>query len=466
MDKDQMKNTFDLLNPTKEQSQKMWEQLESKSAFVNRKHERRAVKRFRYAFTVVIAVLAVFISGAFINAATDGRFVMAMKELVGIKQSRQDVAGQAEDIQKRGIEVWAPEIFNIDDNYVIFGTLRGILVYDWKQAKLQGTIDTQAVGCIYLNSDEKRTHIVKDGDDLVLFNSDNGIPFGDYYKYSLENSADLEIPVSEQGEDQAELNKYYKLWETAEKNYVDTFEMFAENASFENLLENKEVMYSRRCIGWTDSEGNAHYSFLVVEQSQYFLYHYEEESDTFADVGITIDAEQEGQMPADGEVELPLFCYSGDDMAVKAICEYFSEEEQDNYAEDGAVFIPGFIIYEEVEEQDEYLVFGNFWFYGYQLNGNILEVSSGGEMPACFHLKKTDAGYEVLYVEKAGDGEDYSKDIEEFTKNYPGLYEKYQGDDNDCTEAMKKYLQMYVRDNNLDIQYFKEYGWEPVAIFE
>ena len=35
----------------------------------------------------------------------------------------------------------------------------------------------------------------------------------------------------------------------------------------------------------------------------------------------------------------------------------------------------------------------------------------------------------------------------------------------DVVDAIKEYLQMYVESHQLDIQYYKEYGWDPVEIF-
>ena len=76
------------------------------------------------------------------------------------------------------------------------------------------------------------------------------------------------------------------------------------------------------------------------------------------------------EQPVDNSTEeivgLPPFEYTGEDLAVKAICEYLYEEQKDAYLQtENSVWIPEFIIYKEVEKDGEYLVFGNFWSANY-----------------------------------------------------------------------------------------------------
>ena len=40
------------------------------------------------------------------------------------------------------------------------------------------------------------------------------------------------------------------------------------------------------------------------------------------------------------------------------------------------------------------------------------------------------------------------------------------GDPNACDEAQREFVSMYVKENNLDIKYMKNYGWDPVPLFE
>ena len=160
---------------------------------------------------------------------------------------------------------------------------------------------------------------------------------------------------------------------------------------------------------------------------------------------------------------MPSFVYTGDNLAIAAICDWFSEEAE-RHAGYGDVWIPSFVILKEADRYGEHLVFGNFWSGGYRLEDETMVQGGGGEMPACFHLKKTEKGYTVVSVEQAGDGEYYAKSIKEFTKGYIGLYEKFMTH-HDNEQAEIEFMRMYAEHNGLDIKYIKHYGWEPVPLY-
>ena len=45
------------------------------------------------------------------------------------------------------------------------------------------------------------------------------------------------------------------------------------------------------------------------------------------------------------------------------------------------------------------------------------------------------------------------------------MYNKLMNGNEGREEAIREYLRMYVGSNQLDIQYYKEFGWDPVKIF-
>lgn len=463
-----MKNTLKHLEPTKEQSEKMWREIEAARHQRNEEQQKKIVwyrlPAVRYAFSFVVVMGALFFSGVGINAATNGQFVEMLKESMGITQSRQDVLGQAVDIQERGIEVFAPEILWLDSEYLMFGTHRGIVIYDIQQDCVVGTIDTQAVDCVYFDSDEKSTHLVKNKDVVVLFNSENGKPFGNYYEYKLSQGEGVELAVARVEDDEESLSGYYEVWKSMQNNYNDTFESFAMDEVMVNVFNPNDMMYSRRCFNWQDEQGIMWKTYLQVKEDTYSLVSYNAEQNTFEERVLHLESSA-STVGAEEVLEVPPFTYSGENKAIKAICDYMFVTDWKN-AEEGVIYIPGFVIFKEVEENGEYLVFGNFWYYGYQLNGNMLESTCGGEMPACFHLIESEDGYSVVSVDQAGDGTDYMADIEEFTKNYEGLADMYSHNDENRTKGMLEYARMYVTDNELDVKYIKEFGWDPIPLFE
>lgn len=533
MEREIIKNSLDQLNPTEEQSKMMWERLQKAMAEKNEQEEnnastdnvvafektetihneaidttnekvtenteevqketvvqieqeaskvvsinsRRGNKVLKRAMAVAAAIALIIVGTVGANVATDGAVYAAIMKWLKFDQGRQDVVGNMVDSQDRFNTVWAPDIYYLDDEVLVFGGLRGTIVYDLIDNQVSATIDTQKIDCVYFDSEVKQTHILKDGDCIVVFNSENGEPVGEYYIYDLTMCNGQELELSETGSDETRLTQYYEQWKALQNQYVDTFETFSEYKEVVSLFSiDYDNKYSVESISWENQDKTPCYSFLAIEDSQYVLYHFDIEKEEFA--SVTLDMSQAiafeensteaslGEVSEDGTIVLKQFVYYGDNKAIEAIYKYM-EEDYLQYSEEDKVWIPGYVIHKEVDKDGEYLVFGNFWSYGYQLTGTVLESQSGTEMPACFHLKETESGeYEVVSVDTVGDGS-YADDIQAFTADYPGLYDLFmEYDEEKRMAAQREYVQMYVKGHSLDIEYYKEYGWDPVKIFD
>ncbi|MBR4168887.1 MAG: hypothetical protein IKR47_04065 [Lachnospiraceae bacterium] len=170
---------------------------------------------------------------------------------------------------------------------------------------------------------------------------------------------------------------------------------------------------------------------------------------------------------------LPPYKYTGSDPYLAQIIDYQLTEIAPMYAE-AEVFIPEpHVLLVDEKNPADIKVIGNFWIMGYDLDGTVLMTQCGGEMPAVFHFEKDEADGSVHlkaqdFVEVAGDGAQYAKDIKKFCEGYDGLEEQFYGTDNGKGEANTQtrieFIRQYVSDNNLDITAFQDYGWDPVSI--
>ena len=162
--------------------------------------------------------------------------------------------------------------------------------------------------------------------------------------------------------------------------------------------------------------------------------------------------------------ELPAFAYTGDDTILKTICDYMCSEDQ-GYDTEDAVYIPAPVIYATVTKGDEVIVFANLWSYVYKQNGNALDCEAGGSQPSRLKLQSDgNGGYTIKEHLTAGDGEEYAKDIKEFCKGYQVSPEKFMQSGNNSEEIRKALVKMYVDNNQLDIKYIKDYGWDPIPL--
>ena len=446
MDK-RIRESFEIITPTDEQSAVMWRRIEEKSA----KKSHKMPKSLRFAAVFAMPAIMIVSVGTITNVATNGKVVEVIKSVFGIEQLSQSVSGQAQQISEKGTEIWAPEIYGMNDEYIIFGTKRGLVIYDRAAQGISATIDTQKIGCIYFDSMEKDSHVVFDGENIAVYNSEKGEPYGEAYIYNVSEAGALEYQVDETAE-------WHEKWLAHQQNYGDTFDMYHETEWFDEYNQKMGEMYSRRSLMYDGC-----YNFFMITKGEYLLYT-EKDGDfeiTPLPMGLLFEAENEQNET------LPMFSYSGDNKAIAAICDWYYEDAL-SHAERGQIWIPGFIIRHEDDKNGEHLVFGNFWSYGYKKNGSMMEQVSGGEEPACFHLKElADGSYQVVSVDSARDGSLYAKDIKKFCKGYFGLASKIMKNDTEERRAAAcEYMAMYIADNNIDAEYIKEYGWDPYEIFE
>ena len=218
----------------------------------------------------------------------------------------------------------------------------------------------------------------------------------------------------------------------------------------------------KMCITWTDAQGiEWNSSLLTYDDGIYKLYTYavNEPTDVKTEtlnLNVSEDATQQEGLPA--------FEYTGEDTILKTICDYMCSEDQ-GYDTEDAVYIPAPVIYATVTKGDEVTVFANLWSYVYKQNGNALDCEAGGEQPSRLKLKSDgNGGYTITEHLTAGDGEEYVKDIEEFCKEYQVSPEKFIQAGRDDDKIRKELVKMYVDNNNLDIKYIKDYGWDPIPL--
>ncbi len=484
----EINNSLDKLNPTEEQSKAMWERLSativdkegnindnnseepaSKVVSIKNYESKRKPKKISKIITRVAAVILTIVIAFGVDKATGGHVYAAIKDLLNIDQGRQDVVGNIDEDIEENYNIYAPDIYHMDGDMIVFGGLRGLVIYDLNENMVMGNIDTQKIGCVYFNSDSKATRVVKDADKLVIFNVEAGKPFGDYYIFDLTNLTGVELEVIEQGNDKTQLERYYNMSEDIYVTNADTFVLAHDNINTEELkvVVDGEHIYSEYSFTWSNEAGQECNSFLVEDNDKYVLYTYNTVDYAVNSQSIDLSKVMAGETTGSDIVVLTEYVYTGDNKAIEAIYNYLKPEYINMFGDDGQVYIPAYVIYQEIDAGEEYLVFGDFTIYGYKLTGNILEAQSGAAMPGCAHLKRNGDGFEVISIEFAGDGEQYDADIKEFTKDYPEVYDMYFAYEPERDEDIRReYIQMYVTDNNLNIEYYKDYGWDPIKIFE
>ena len=108
-------------------------------------------------------------------------------------------------------------------------------------------------------------------------------------------------------------------------------------------------------------------------------------------------------------------------------------------------------------------VYGDFWVMNYNLTGKTLENTAGGSYPGLMHLAQTAAGYVVTRFESADDGANFQESLERICADHPEMANVLLNSElND--DLRVDTIKNYVKSNGLDIDFFKDYGWDPVAV--
>lgn len=161
---------------------------------------------------------------------------------------------------------------------------------------------------------------------------------------------------------------------------------------------------------------------------------------------------------------LPRYEYPGPEQFYSEVYRYIIDEFAGNY-EPADVSIPSPVIVKEDElANGDIDLYGDFWLYNYNLNGDTLECVSGGSYPGCMHIIKGESGYEVKSFDLVSDGSDYEPSAKKIFKAYYNDLIKAQADEETKQKDRAQIIANYVAANSLDIRQYKDYGWDPVLL--
>ena len=142
-----------------------------------------------------------------------------------------------------------------------------------------------------------------------------------------------------------------------------------------------------------------------------------------------------------------------------AIERYLVKECGSKYLE-GQYCIPFQTVVAVDERNDEdILVWGDFWVFNYNLAGDTLETVSGGSHPGLMHIKQTDTGFEVTAFDQVEDGSRYMPSAK---KIFGEKYDAFQTINSDEVRREKhraEVLANYVKRHNIPATKYKDYGW-------
>ena len=169
---------------------------------------------------------------------------------------------------------------------------------------------------------------------------------------------------------------------------------------------------------------------------------------------------------------LPAYAYTGDDPVEAALADYAVREWSGDYlAHAGDTAIPVVLVLKtEAADETHLKAWANVWAYRYAKQEDTLLSISGGEYPCAALLEKDGEGWKVVSLETAEDGDGFGESIREMAEGDADLAEAYFSTMTVDAEASKaariRFIRGYAEANGLPVTAIKDYGWDPIPLFE
>jgi hypothetical protein len=146
------------------------------------------------------------------------------------------------------------------------------------------------------------------------------------------------------------------------------------------------------------------------------------------------------------------------------ISDYLVKEIGTNYSQ-GEICIPVLMLVSTEEPDDEQtLVWGDFWVFNYNFAGDTLKTVSGGNHSGCMLLQRKNGALTVTTFEQTVDGAGNEMSAKRIFGKHYDVYQNMHSNENVREAVRQEQLREYVRRNGLSVRYYQDYGWDAVAL--
>ena len=146
----------------------------------------------------------------------------------------------------------------------------------------------------------------------------------------------------------------------------------------------------------------------------------------------------------------------------EAISDYLVKEIGSLYSP-GELCIPVLMMVstEEVSE-DQARVWGDFWVFNYNQTGDTLKTVSGGNHSGLMMVQKQGDKLTVTSFEQTEDGAGNEASAKRIFGNHFDIYQNMHSNENVREAVRKEQLKEYIRQHNLNVRYYQDFGWPAV----
>ena len=156
--------------------------------------------------------------------------------------------------------------------------------------------------------------------------------------------------------------------------------------------------------------------------------------------------------------------YRKEEAVRDAIADYLVSEIGKDYRQ-GQICIPvTTIVASEEISPSEARLWGDFWVFWYNLEGDTLSTVSGGNHSGCMTLENQDGKLKVTSFEQTEDGAGNDPSARHIFGSHYDVYRNINSNQ-DVREACRKdAIRYYCRRNGIQARCYQDYGWPPVEL--
>ena len=143
----------------------------------------------------------------------------------------------------------------------------------------------------------------------------------------------------------------------------------------------------------------------------------------------------------------------------QAISDYLLREIAPYYLQ-GELSVPSLMM---VREEDTF-VWGDFWVFWYNIEGDTLKTVSGGSHPGMMTLKYENGKLQVVDFERVEDGSRFMPTAKRIFGDYLDMFMNMHSNESVREAVRREQLFEYVQQNGLNVHYYPDYGWEAVEL--
>ena len=144
----------------------------------------------------------------------------------------------------------------------------------------------------------------------------------------------------------------------------------------------------------------------------------------------------------------------------QAISDYLLREIAPYYLQ-GKLCVPSLLMVREEDCETEHaFVWGDFWVFWYNIEGDTLKTVSGGNHSGRMTISEAGDSLYVAAFWQTEDGAGNDASAREIFGDYYDIFMNMHSNESVREAVRREQLYEHVQQNNLNVHYYQDYGWE------